>query len=182
MTHMTELAAADTAHETTLVTRSGLAVVARPAHEGDEAALAAFFDAVTPQDRRFRFLTAVSHVPAAQIDAMTHVDHKRTEDFIVTEPGSDAIIANAMMAADAAMDTAEVAISIRSDYKGRGIGWVLLEHVARAAKARGIRKLVSIENRENHQAIELEREMGFVAHGVDGEPTLVLLEAKLNED
>jgi GNAT superfamily N-acetyltransferase len=182
MTHMTELSPVDSAEPTTLVTRSGLVVEVRPTHEGDEAALATFFEAVTPQDRRFRFLTAVAHVPAAQIDAMTHIDHRATEDFIVTEPGSAAIIANAMMAADAAMDTAEVAISIRSDYKGRGIGWVLLEHTARVAKARGIRKLQSMENRENHQAIELEREMGFVARGIDGEPTLVMLEAKLNED
>lgn len=162
-----------------LETRSGLRIHVRPVAIGDEAALSAFFDGVSPEDLRFRFLSAVHHVDDAQISAMTHVDHRKTEDFIVTEIGGTEILANAMLAADEKLQTAEVAISLRRDHKGQGIGWTLLEHVTRYAKARGIRTLQSIESRANHQAIELEREMGWIARPLDGDPTLILLEAKL---
>lgn len=164
-----------------LETRSGLAIHVRPVAVGDEAALAEFFDAVSPEDLRFRFLSSVQHVNAQQIDAMTHVDHRKTEDFIVTAPGSDVVLGNAMLAADDRMETAEVAISIRADAKGKGIGWTLLEHVTRYAKARGIGVLQSIESRANHQAIELEREMGFTARPLDDDPGLVVLEARLRD-
>ena len=52
-----------------------------------------------------------------------------------------------MLAADPAMERAEVAISIHEDYKNRGLGWTLLDHVARAAAAKGIKFLEFIELR-----------------------------------
>jgi N-acetylglutamate synthase-like GNAT family acetyltransferase len=175
---MTDLSVTDVATGD-LQTRSGFAFHVRPVAVGDEAALAEFYGDVSSDDLRFRFFSAVKKVADDQISAMTHVDHRKTEDFIVTEPGKDRIIANAMLAADDKMEVAEVAMSIRSDMKGRGIGWTLLEHVARYAKAKGIKRLQSIESRDNHAAIELEREMGFVAHSVEDEPAIVLLEADL---
>ncbi len=84
-----------------------------------------------------------------------------------------------MLACDAAIETGEVAISIRSNYKGRGISWELLEHVARFAEARGVKTLQSIESYANHTAIELERDMGFTARTYPGDATLVLVERKL---
>ena len=61
--------------------------------------------------------------------ASSYVDHDRTEDFLAFD--GDTLIATAMLAADPEMERAEVAISIRADYKHRGIGWALLDHVAR---------------------------------------------------
>jgi len=173
--------AADANAAADLVTRSGFHCHVRPVAVGDEAALAAFFAGVSSDDLRFRFLSGMDKVPEALIAGMTHVDHRKTEDFVVFEAGSDAIVANAMLAADDKLDTAEVAISIRNDMRGQGIGWTLLEHVARYARARGITKICSIESHENHAAINLEREMGFTARPYDGDPSLVLLEASLQD-
>ncbi|WP_448663011.1 GNAT family N-acetyltransferase [Sphingomonas sp. CJ20] len=164
-----------------LETRSGFACRVRPVTPADQAALAEFFTHVTPDDLRFRFLTGIREVGAARIAEMTRAGSQQKQDFVVSAPGDDAIIANAVLAADAQNDTAEVAISIRQDLKGRGIGWALLDHVARYAKAQGIRTLLSIESRDNHAAIELEREMGFTARALDGDPTLVVLEVALQK-
>jgi len=38
-----------------------------------------------------------------------------------------------------------------------------------------VRRAISIESRENHAAIELEREKGFVPEPLEGEPSLVQL-------
>jgi len=165
--------------ERELVTRSGYRFHVRPAMELDVQAVEGFFANVTPADLRFRFLTGVSHVPEEIITSMVRVDHRKTENFLAIDPDGS-LVGSAMVAADDRLDTAEVAISIHRDYKGRGIGWMLLGHVAAYARARGIRRLQSIENRENHAAIELEREMGFTARPVEGEPALVLVECLLN--
>lgn len=162
-----------------LETATGFKLEVRPAHPGDEAALSAFFSHVTKEDLRFRFLRSVEKVPDADIAAMTHVDHVRTEDFLALVPGTARIIASVMLAADKAMETAEVAIAIDAEFKGRDIEHVLLEHVTEFAKLHGLKRLQSIESRENRATIELERSMGFKARGVDGDPMLVVLETSL---
>ena len=162
-----------------LMTRTGFTFYVRSATPEDEEALAEFFSGITPEDLRFRFLTSLREVDHDRLELMTHVDHRRTEDFLAFELDGGPIIATAMLAADPAMEKAEVAISVRPDYKKRGIGWTLLRHVSRFAKGQGIRTLQSIESQDNHIVIELEREMGFTAKAFPGDPTLVLLEAEL---
>ena len=161
----------------TLTTWSGFAFRVRPAGPDDEAALAELFTKVSRDDRRFRFLSGVDKVGHDFLRRLTEVDHEKTEDYLAFD--GDTLIATAMLAADPAMDRAEVAISIHADYKNRGIGWTLLDHVARAAAAKGIKFLESIESRDNVEAIALENEMGFTATAYPGDSTLVLLQKKL---
>jgi acetyltransferase len=162
-----------------LETRTGYRFNVRPANESDDAALAEFFEHVSKDDLRFRFLSAIQKVSPQQISDMTHIDHRQTEDFLAFAANNGPMIGTAMLAADKAMSTAEVAIAVRSDYKGVGLESALIDHVLRAAKSRGIKKLQSIENRENHCLIELERKMGFTVKGIDNDPMLILLEAAL---
>jgi N-acetylglutamate synthase-like GNAT family acetyltransferase len=162
-----------------LMTRTGFTFYIRPAAPGDEAALADFFRHSTPEDLRFRFLTSLREVDRDRLEMMTNVDHSRTEDFLAYEMDGGPIIATAMMAADPAMETAEVAVSVRPDYRKRGIGWTLLKHLSRFAEAKGIKTLQSVESRSNSAGIELEREMGFTVKPCPGDPTLVILETKL---
>lgn len=163
----------------TLTTRTGFSLPVRPARPGDEAALATFFDHVTPEDLRFRFLSGIHRVSSDRLAEMTHVDHALIEHFLGFDPDSGQIIASAMVAADKARSTGEVAIAIDAKYKNRGIGWVLLGHVARFARAHGMKRLQSIENRENRAAIELEHEMGFTTRPHPDDGSLILVEAEL---
>ena len=160
------------------VTRDGLVLAVRPARAEDAEVLGRFFDQVSDDDRRFRFLTAVRHVGPGQIDALTQVDHWRTESWLAFDKAGGALVASVMLACDAAMDTGEVAIAIHRAYRGRGLGWTLLDMVAREAQRRGVKRVVAIEDRDNHAAIALEREKGFEAHGLDGDPHLVMLEKR----
>jgi len=166
---------ATTAESVQLPTRSGLIVDVRTVRADDEALLKDFFDHVSNEDRRFRFFTASPHLQPHQAAALIQVDHRQTESYLAFTPEGQ-LVASAMLACDDAMETAEVAISIRADRKGQGVGWSLLNYITAEAKARGVKRLQSIESRENHLAIELEREMGFVAREVEGDPSVVLLE------
>lgn len=169
---------AELAPQTELVTRDGLVLAVRAAFAEDEAILEAFFDKVSAEDRRFRFLAASKHTGHDQLVALTHVDHWRTESFLAFERSSGELIASAMLACDARMDTGEIAVSVRNDYRGRGVAWTLLDLLAEAARQRGLARVISIEDRDNHAAIALEREKGFTAHGIDGDPHLVMLEKR----
>lgn len=158
-----------------LQTRSGIVLSVRPAREADEPLLAAFFDQVSDDDRRFRFLAAAEHVSHEQLDPLIHADHYQSESFLAFDETTGELVGSALLACDKAMDTGEIAVSVRADYRGKGVGWALLDHLGQEAQARGVRRVIAIESRDNHAAIELEREKGFVPEPFDGEPTLVIL-------
>lgn len=165
----------DTSTVTQLSTRSGIRLDVRAATENDEAALTEFFDRVSDEDRRFRFFTAGEHVSHNQLDPLIHADHFKSESFLAFDSATGQLVGSALLACDGRLDTGEVAVSVASDYKGKGVGWSLLDFLGHEAQRRGVRRVIAIESRENHGAIELEREKGFTPEPFDGDPTLVIL-------
>jgi len=159
----------------TLPTRSGIDLDVRPATEADGPALVDFFERVTDEDRRFRFLAAADHVCAEQLEPLVHADHFRTESWLGFNRASGQVVASGVLACDGPLDTAEIAISVCASHRGKGIGWAMLDYIADQAATRGCRRAIAIESRDNHAAIELEREKGFRPEPLEGDPTLVVL-------
>lgn len=162
-----------------LTTRSGFEFHVRPVEPSDKEAFAEFFTHVSKDDLRFRFLSAIPEVQGALLDDLVNVDHDHKEDYLAFDIDDKTIIASAMVGASTDKSEAEVALAVRSDYKHRGMSWTFLKYVIDQARKDGIKKLQSIEARENHAAIELEKEMGFSARSCPGDPTLMLLEFDL---
>jgi N-acetylglutamate synthase-like GNAT family acetyltransferase len=162
-----------------LSTRTGFQFCVRPARPNDEAIVAEFFTHVTHEDLRFRFLSGLNVVPPQQITALTHVDHRQTENFLAFTADGATMIATAMLACDDAFEHGEVALAIRGDQKHKGVSWEMLAHVARHAEALGVHTLESIESRDNRAAIELERNMGFTTRAYPGDATLLLVSRTL---
>lgn len=163
-----------------VTTRSGLKLSIRAATEGDDAILADFFHHIRAEDLRFRFLSSVKDVTAEQIRRMTHIDHKANETYIAFLDEGRAPVAAAALASDVSGERGEVAISVHADHRNRGIGWELLAFVADQATARGLKTIESIESRANHDAIELERNMGFSVESFPGDSSLVLVSKRLS--
>src|SRR3546814_15160788 len=84
---------------TEVVTRSGLSLSLRPVTRDDGPLLRDFFDKVTPEDLRFRFLTAMLRVSDDQIASMIDVDHKQTEAFLAFVHAG-ALVGSAMIATE----------------------------------------------------------------------------------
>lgn len=161
----------------TLATVSGFKISVRPAVPGDEELVASFYAHVSPEDLRYRFLSAVKTVNSAQIREFTHGDHLYRETFLAFEEGKGTPVASATIAADELLDAAEIAISVHRDYKARGIAWTLVRHLAGFAHSLGIKTLRSIESRSNTSALALEREIGFRTLPFRDDATLMLVEA-----
>ena len=68
---------------------------------------------------------------------------------------------------------------LRGDLKGRGIGWSMLDYLVGHARARGYAVIESIENHAHRSALQIEREMGFEASAIDGDPSLVRVSKSL---
>ncbi len=164
-----------------LTTRTGFEFFTRPAAAADEPDLGRFFENVTAEDLSFRFLSPMRRVGTQQLEAMTSYDHRTTENFLAFDKDRTTIFATAMLAADARLETAEVALAILPGYKKRGASWALLEHITRFARAKGIKTLESIERRDHRAAIGLEREMGFEEVPFPGDATLVIIRIQLGE-
>lgn len=142
-----------------LVTRDGRRIAVRPVRADDEPLLAEFFAHVSPEDLRFRFMGGIDSVDRERIAAMTRVDYRRTITFLAFD--GETLVATAMLAADPDRTRAEVALATRSDSKGAGVSWSLLEHVMRYAKAEGIGKVEALEYADHDAALQMEREQGF---------------------
>jgi GNAT superfamily N-acetyltransferase len=162
-----------------LTTRNGFRFSVRPAQADDETALGTFFEHVTPEDMRFRFLTGLQTVGHDRLIAMTDIDHHQTENFLAFVDDEAEMIATAMLACDAAMKIGEVAIVIRPEYKGKGVSWVLLHHVTEFARSKGLTTIQSVEDRNSHAAIDMECEMGFTASLFPSDASLVLVQKNL---
>lgn len=162
-----------------LLTRNGGRFPVRSATPSDDELLAEFFRHVTRADLRFRFLSGMHDVAPDTIKMLTHPDHKQVESFVVFSQDGMMLVATGMLACDDEFDSGEVAIAIREDHKNKGISWELLSYISRAAEAKGVRKVESIESRENHEAIELERDMGFAVTEYPGDASLVLVSRTL---
>jgi GNAT superfamily N-acetyltransferase len=166
---------------TPLKTRFGFEFSVRPVEPFDEPALAHLFNHVGEDDMRFRFLSPMKAPGHETLKSMIDVDHDRKEDYLAIAPDGETIIASAFVAADAANENAEVAIAMHRDYKHKGVGWIFLDYVIGQEKRKGVRKLRSIESRENHEVIALERQMGFKASSYPGDASLMLLEFDLTD-
>jgi N-acetylglutamate synthase-like GNAT family acetyltransferase len=162
-----------------LKTRTGFEFSVRPVEPFDEPALAHLFAHVGADDMRFRFLSSMKAPGHEILKKMIDVDHHRKEDYLAIAPDGETVIASAVVAADATNENAEVAIAMHQDYKHKGVGWTFLDYVIGQEKRKGVQKLRSIESRDNHEAIALERQTGFTATRYPGDATLVMLEFDL---
>lgn len=164
--------------EDDLTTHTGFRFHVRRATPKDEAVVERFFDHVTPEDIRFRFLSGMTTVSHEKLRVMTASDDPEVVNFLAFSP-NETLLAVAMLARCEDEKRGEVALSIHQDYKHQGLSWEILAHICRYADRHGFETVESMESRANHSAIELERHMGF--RGIDNpdDPTVVVLRRDL---
>jgi GNAT superfamily N-acetyltransferase len=160
-------------------TRTGLRLNVRSATLDDEQAVIDFFRKVAPEDLRFRFLSSVKAVGPGLAHELVAVDHIETENLLAFDSEDGGLAASAMVAADDKASDAEVAVAVRSDLKGQGVGWAMLHHACDFARMRGFERVHSVELSDNRLGISLEEEMGFKARPCPDDMTLTILSKAL---
>lgn len=145
--------------EADVVLRDGSTVHLRPVAPSDEAALLDLFQGLGPDSKSFRFFSAGTDL--AQAASMVgDVDYARRYGILATRGDGDRAVGHGTYVA-AAPDRAEVAFAIADEMQGRGLGTILLAHLAEVAEENGISLFFAEVLPENHRMIEVFRESGF---------------------
>ena len=127
-------------------------IVLRPIRPEDAAQHQAFFHALDADDVRLRFFTAMRELPPAQLARLTQIDYDRAMAFIATRPlagGGAETLGVVRAVLDPANQSAEFAIIIRSDLKGKGLGYILFGKLVDYFRARGTAEIVGDALAEN---------------------------------
>jgi acetyltransferase len=138
----------------------GAKISVRPMRPDDEPAIAMFLTHVTPEDLRLRFFHAMKEFPHAFIARLTQLDYARAMAFVALEAGG-AVVGVVRLHSDSRYESAEYAILLRSDLKGRGLGWALMKLLIEYAKSEGLKSLSGMVLRENTGMLTMCRELGF---------------------
>ncbi|MGI8760776.1 MAG: GNAT family N-acetyltransferase [Jatrophihabitantaceae bacterium] len=158
--------------EADVVVADGGTVHLRPVRPSDAAALVSFHGGLSARTRYLRYFSAYPRIPERDLHRFTHVDH-HDRVALLAELGGD-VIAVGRYERAAGTDEAEVAFVVADAHQGRGIGSVLLEHLAAAARETGIKRFQAIVLAENTGMIRVFRDAGYqtTRHLEDGEVTL----------
>ncbi|HXF86970.1 MAG TPA: bifunctional acetate--CoA ligase family protein/GNAT family N-acetyltransferase [Xanthobacteraceae bacterium] len=155
-------------------------VFVRPVRPEDEALVRAFFEKVTPDDLRLRFFAPVKELSTAFVVRLTQLDYARANAFVAIDEATGEMIGGVRLHADANYETGEFAILLRSDLKGRGLGWKLMQHIIDYARAEGLRRIQGQILRENTVMIRMCKELGFVVADDPDDPNLCVATFRLS--
>ncbi len=134
----------------------------RPIRPDDADRLVEFYARVSPESKYMRFFAHYPTLSDRDVDRFTHVDHDERVAFVLTV--RDEIIAVGRYdKIDSSL--AEVAFLVEDAHQGRGIAQLLLEHLAQAARERGIKKFVAEVLPDNGRMIHTFRDAGYHVEG-----------------
>ncbi|NJO35102.1 MAG: GNAT family N-acetyltransferase [Rhodospirillales bacterium] len=125
----------------------GSRVTIRPTLPQDVELQRAFFRALSPLSRYYRFMTRANELPDTLAELFSNIDYSRhlallAEVFDAT--GQQTMIGEARYVVDGGdSTTCEFAMAVADDWQARGIAHTLLARLERQAIEAGIRKMVA---------------------------------------
>ena len=154
------------------------AISIRPIRPEDEALYADFFARVSQDDKRLRFFSVAPELSRRFLARLTQIDYAREMAFVAIAKASGALLGVVRMVADPDYVRAEYAALVRSDLKGRGLGWQLMQHLIAYAKSERLEQLHGSVLASNSTMLQMCRELGFSIEpepGDEGVRRVVLL-------
>lgn len=145
--------------EADVVLRDGGTAHLRPIHPADADAVQAFHVGQSQKSIYMRFFAFKSKLSAKELKRFTEVDYKDRVALVITIGGEIMGIGRYDRLDDPA--EAEVAFNIADAHQGRGIGSILLEHLAAAARENGIRKFSAEVLPENRKMLMVFSDAGY---------------------
>ncbi|HRV68068.1 MAG TPA: GNAT family N-acetyltransferase [Marmoricola sp.] len=138
--------------------RDGRTAHLRPVSPDDVAALTEFYDQVSAQSKYYRFFAPMPNLSSKELQRITHVDHHDRVGFVLTVAEKIIAIGQYEGIGD---HRAEVAFLVQDAHQGRGIGQLLLEHLAQAGRENGITKFEAQVLPDNKKMVQVFKEMGY---------------------
>jgi acetyltransferase len=147
--------------ESTASLRDGTIIRLRPVRPEDEPLLQDLSRHMNADDLRLRFFAPVSVLSHQLLARLSHIDYDRAMALIARSAGDGTALGVVRFAADPDNRSAEYAVSVRSDWKRRGLGYLLMTRIIEVARQRGIGELFGDVLRENEPMLRVARALGF---------------------
>jgi len=145
--------------EADVVLRDGGVVRIRPVRPEDEPAVLTLLASLGSESRLNRFFSLGTDL-GTEAGRAVDVDYERTYALVAIAGLDRGIVAHAAYYAKPE-GPAEVAWVVADDWQGKGLGTLLLAHLAEHAESRGIGSFVAYVLPENHRMVDVLRESGF---------------------
>ncbi len=150
--------------EVDVVLRDGATVRIRPARPDDRERVEDYLIGLSDESRYFRFGGA--SVDVSEIARRsTEIDYRGHLTLLaLADAGAGEVIGGAQYIREGDVPRAEVSVSVADALQGRGLGSILVAHLADAAGDAGISTFHAHVLPENHRMIEVFRRSGFPVH------------------
>jgi acetyl coenzyme A synthetase (ADP forming)-like protein len=143
-----------------VVLRDGSTVRIRPARPDDRDRVEDYLIGLSPRTRHLRFMSASVNVRDVANRAVD-VDYRDHVTLIALLGGDRGRVVGGCQYLRMDGDRAEVSFSVADEMQGKGIGSILLEHLAEAAVENGVSTFYAEVLPENHMMIQVFRDSGF---------------------
>jgi GNAT superfamily N-acetyltransferase len=144
----------------------GLRYHLRPIRPDDAPRLVAFHQQLSPQSVYMRFFTFHPTLSDSEVARFTTVDYVDRLALVATV--GDRLIAVGRFDRAPGETEAEVAFVVADEYQHHGIGTLLLDELARAARQRGVETFKADTLAENSAMLDVFRHAGFsVTSGIE---------------
>jgi acetyltransferase len=136
-------------------------IMMRPIRPEDETLYALFFSRLAPEDVRMRFFTARPDLSFKFMARLTQIDYAREMAFVAIAADSGELLGVSRLIADPDYTRAEYGILVRTDLKGKGLGWQLMQHLIAYARSEGLKELYGKVLATNTTMLKMCAELGF---------------------
>jgi GNAT superfamily N-acetyltransferase len=136
-------------------------IFVRPIRPDDEFLIRDLLVHVSKEDLRLRFFDSIKEFSHQFIAKLTDLDRLRAIAFVAFDETSGETLGVVWLYCDSIHETGEYAILLRSDLKGRGLGWALMQVIIEYAKSEGLSRICGQVLQENSIMLKMCRELGF---------------------
>ena len=144
-----------------LEVKDGWRVFARPIRPEDEPRIHEFLRHVTSHDLRLRFFAPMKEFTHEFIARLTQLDYARAMAFVAFDEATDEMVGVVRIHSDSIYESGEYAILLRSDLKGRGLGWALMQLMIEYSRSEGLKAISGDVLQENTTMLTMCRDLGF---------------------
>jgi RimJ/RimL family protein N-acetyltransferase len=144
-----------------LVLGDGWRIFVRPIRPDDDFLIRDLLAHVSNEDLRLRFFDSIKEFSYEFIASLTQLDYARAMAFIAIDEASNETVGVVRLHNDSSREAGEYAILLRSDLKGRGLGWALMQLIIEYAKSAGLKRIEGQILQENSVMLKMCRELGF---------------------
>jgi acetyltransferase len=150
-------------YEEWVTLRDEAKIFLRPLKEMDGSLLSELFAKLSQATIVLRFLSPLHNLPEKLVYQFSHVDYKKDFTLVaLTDVGpSSSIIGVSRYAYDSESEQPELAVVVRDDWQGKGLGSILLSRVIDIGRKNGFSRFGALINPENQTMINIFKRLGY---------------------